>query len=429
MLFLILYLILTIITSINLINILKIQGWSIFSYAYLSLIIFYSVAPLLYYLGIFVFGIKNITLFKLGEINFSVQLLTFVLILISFIMFTFGNKSKKTSGFNFINRATYKNVNYSYILFYFVSFISIIAFIKYIHGFGGLKNAIDMAFLVRTGVYKQLEIGDTTHTVFYRFIVLSKVAFFLFLIIKRKKLVDKIVFSIVTTVMLLQLLFLSGSRQAILDFGLLFVFAQLIKERRIWDKRLFFIILTFFIALPFLRGFLFQSVESLQMENNISYGSYLDEFAFPFYSLLVSISEKYPLMFFSDFISNIFGAFVPSSWNNWIWSNELNTRLLTGYEGYYVPPGILAQGYYSLSFVGVFIITFLTGYFFKYLDDIFNELRKCNHNLIFLYSYIILFSLSWIRTGLPVNYFYHLFFIMTVIFISVSFKKIKKTLL
>ena len=181
-----------------------------------------------------------------------------------------------------------------------------------------------------------------------------------------------------------------------------------------------------FVGLPLLSNFFATSEFSLPVSISLS-NVFINEFGFPYLSLIYSIHEEYNFFFFSDFFSNIFGNFLPSSWSpDIIRTNDLNTYFMTGIKGKFVPPGFLAQGYYSLSVLGVSLISFFSGRFFALLDSYFHSLIQWNKRTVYFYANFILSSMAWIRTGLPSNYFYSFTFIWFVFFLFVSFKLERK---
>lgn len=420
----VLYIIFGIYVLKTLYNHLKKYGWSVFSYSTIFIFLFYILAPIVILLFVNNNN-KDLYAYNLPILYSNISLLlVFLVIFIGIISFFKGYESNKNSSFYITERKLYKT-NITVFMIWFILALSVIGFLLYIKGFGSFANAVNNANLVRSGYYKELEDGDTSHTFFFRFIFLSMIPF-LYSFYKgyRYSLSNKAMMMVSSTILLTTYFFLSPGRQSIIDFVLIFVLVDLINKRKVINLKIVTVGVLAFLILPTLETF-FRSSEFSLIKAKTSFTTlFVNEFGFPYLSLIYSIHEDFNFYLFSDFFSNIFGKILPTSWNPGIESsNYLNTYFMYGYRDRSVPPGLLAQGYYSLSIIGVFLISFFTGRFFSFLDNFFRSLIEYNKRAVFFYVYFILGSMVWIRTGLPGNYFYSFTFIMFIIFISVSFKK------
>lgn len=405
---------------------LRLNGWTIFNYSFSYMILFYTVVPVIsimcFLLG---FTFDNVAYILPNQSDLEVMFFTYLMIVLGIISFCLGNSKNIKFEFEFIK---FKKINATristFIVFIFCVF-SMFSLIKYIQGFGSFENAVAKAGLVRSGTFKDIEDSDTSYTFFFRFIFLSFIPLLYYFYLNKvdRTLFVKLILVFSSIVLFILYGFLTLSRQAIIDLFFMLLLSSLIKNNKVFNLRLLVFACLVFITLPVLDVFLDNNLESALELKKKPTVIIFNEFGFPFYSLMYSIQGEHGFYFFSDFIANLFGKFFPSSWNPGIEAtNYLNSKYMIGEKIQYVPPAVFAQGYYSLGVLGIIIISYLTGLFFKFLDVLFRNMLIFNINFVVFYSYFIVNSLVWIRTGLPENYFYNIVFLSTLLFLSLSFK-------
>lgn len=430
-LLIILYLVLT---SVNIYSLKKSfvdHNWSIYNYAYCYLILFYNIAPLLIYIFKFL-EINYDTVYLEPKFAFYLEIDLFIFLLISifFVIYNFSfNEFVKRRKFK-LSYSKFFNEKSIAFLFLIISAFSIFFYIK---GFGSFSNAISNADLIRSGNFIENNTNqDTGHTIFQRFINLAIIPFLYFFYNKTSKVKLIIPFVISFIILFISYVFLSGSRQSIIDIFLLFIIADLIKKNKFINFKLVFLFFLAIYILPLLDS-VFKSLsysDTLEVKTKEIdlFSVLINEFGFPFYSLYYAVIENYNFNYFSDFYLDLFGSFFPSSWGpNLKTSNYLNSFYTQGLlDKGYVPPGLLAQGYYSLGILGVLLISFFTSYVFKILDSFFKNILINNIGFVFFYSFFIVKSLAWVRTGLPGNYFYNTVLFFSFIFIVFFLNKKNK---
>lgn len=430
-LLIILYLTLTIVNVYSIKKSFVVQNWSIYNYVYCYLILFYNIAPLLIYIFKFL-EINYDSVYLEPKFAFYLEIDLFIFLMISMCFFIYNlsfNKYIKNRKFKLTHLKLFKEK--TIVLFFLI--ISAFSIFFYIKGFGSFSNAISNTDLIRSGNFIENNTNqDTGHTIFQRFINLAVVPFLYFFYTKTNKLKFIVPFIISLIILFISYVFLSGSRQSIIDIFLLFLIADLIKKNRFLNFKLIFLFFLAIYILPLLDSIF----NSLSYSNTFEvktkeidiFSVLINEFGFPFYSLYYAVIEDYKFNYFSDFYIDLFGSFFPSSWGPSIKSsNYLNSFYTQGLlEKGYVPPGLLAQGYYSLGILGILLISFFTSYLFKILDLYFKNILLNNVGFVFFYSFFIVKSLAWVRTGLPGNYFYNTVLFFSFIFIVFFLNKKNK---
>lgn len=428
--FIILFLFLTIFNSYFLVKKLKKSGWSLFAYSLIFLIIFYNILPIISLLFIEHNEVYSYRIPNFHQ-NPEILFIMFISILLGFSAFYCGylfTKNKKMQYKSVLITRTIGTLQIKDIIICLIFISSVIGFILYIKGFGSIDNAIANANFVRSGYYTSSgEFGDTSHTFFFRFIFISIIPILYYFTLARQKTAHKVMLIVSIIILFILYFYLSPGRQSIIDFFLIFIFNNLVSRKKIISWQLIIASILAILLLPFLEVFLTSGQSNISDMGFDLKETLVNEFGFPFYTLFYSIDKNYDYFFFSDFITGIFGTILPSSFNPGLESTTyINTFFITGLPGRaFVPAGILGQGYYSLGMIGIIVICGFTGWFSKKVDLYFNLLIKLNPRLSIFYSYFIVRSMVWIRTGLPANYFYSFTFVVLWIFILLSFK-IKK---
>lgn len=422
-----LFLLLGVVNIFILLKELRERGWSLFTYSLIYLVVFFNVLPVISLL--FIESDDNFA-YKIPDFyhNLEVVFLLFTCIILGFSAFYCGyyfTKNKTLQKESFLILKTNGRIHRKDLIIIIISFFSVIGLIMYIRGFGSIENAIANANFVRSGYYSSSDdFGDTSHTFFFRFIFISIIPLIYYFTLRQKILFHKIIFILSIVILIILYFFLSPGRQSIIDIILIFILNTLVSKRKILNWQLIVTGILAVISLPFLEILLNTNQLNLNQVDFDLKKTLVNEFGFPFYSLYYSIDRDYDFFFFSDFITGMYGKIFPSSFNPGIEkTNYLNTFFMTNQQGRgYVPPGLFAQGYYSFGIIGVVLISGFTGWFFKKIDLYFRKLLQIEPKYTIFYTYFIVNSMVWIRTGLPENYFYNFTFMVFWIFIFLSFK-------
>jgi hypothetical protein len=342
---------------------------------------------------------------------------------------------------------------------YFISFLSLISLVIYIHQFGDLSSlAINLA-LNRVDKLNSSLVGS--YAFFGRFINFAVIPIAYFLYKKRQALKDWIfLFFIPLAVLIFNTLFISAGKINLITLLLILYFTISIRHNKLYLHYLVFISALVFSALPVLdemfvlayrvfnkEGLLavpFQIVSAI-VSGSLGRGQFYDflkdssenfylksvlYFTYIQMSLQFSIDNSYPLLFFSDVFTG-FSKLLPSRFNIQLGLGvqELNTAIFYNFYPslpnvhYGVPPGIIAYGMYSLSLPGVLILAFLLGYIFRGIDILFKSILEIDRRFSSFYAYIIVILGIYPINGDPKEVIYNLaFLVFLVTFFTLSFK-------
>ena len=137
----------------------------------------------------------------------------------------------------------------------------------------------------------------------------------------------------------------------------------------------------------------------LDSQHDVSAGLYSEDdlagdFSYTLDSLSSAFNGGYEFRYFSDFILGFFSLvpqrLIPIETPEKI--AELNTYLALGHNDFTMPPGILALGIYSMSWLGLAIICFFFGWSGRYLQSIL-EKHKCHSQPWVSFLYIVVMSI------------------------------------
>lgn len=402
------------------------KGWTVFVYTAIYLLLFYVVAPIISLLFFSDHGgkVEGIAYVLPDQNQHEVVFFTYLCVNVGFIFFFLGYRRHLNLKLVKLTPKKLGRKKMPDFMIFLILGLSLVSLFFYIKGFGSLNGAIENANLVRSGFYKDVEDGDTVHTFFFRFIFLALIPFLYFYYNDHyTKTVKWSSFLVSLFILVILYGFLSPGRQSIIDLILIFLLTGLIKHKQFVNLKIIAFGILAFLLLPIMDSF-FVSKSFSELADSPSVNAlFINEFGFPYLSLHYAVQEDYSLFFFSDFLSGIFGRILPSSWNPGIVSsNYLNSQYMLGRDVKSIPPGILAQGYYSFGIIGIMLISFFTGLFFKFLDVFFSQVARLNNQYTYVYAYFITSSMVWVRTGLPANYFYNLTFIAFLLFFFYGFK-------
>ena len=295
-----------------------------------------------------------------------------------------------------------------------ISFILMLLFISaYILQYGGLSKALNTAAAIRSG-YGELETsGNLTFTKY-----LMPIGVFPFLTYAYLTFIDKkknyfIPFLLSAAFLFLALTLMSG-RTRIVMYLIAFSLMLFMSSK----KKLSLFDIAKFSPLAVVGGFviiygkkLFSSIESIRNGESISsiidsvegdtsfFGSLVGYFTHRVYSVEIALDQlsnsNHGLYFFKDsFYLPLY--FIPERLTGISKPDSIsyhNTELLTGIYDSMAPPGILAYGLYSLWIPGMFIIAFLYGAGFGYIDRLLIENFNNKKILIILLPLLFVWAL------------------------------------
>jgi len=391
--------------------------WTIKNYSFVFFVISYIFIPILFWIQIELYGKPQTS--YIYDTSYTVHLLAFLIILISTILFYIIKPP-------ILATRTIKEKQLKIFLTCLLT-ISTISTILFIQGQGGIENAWFNTMSIRSGSFID-EYGKQSFLFYKRFIPLSILVYFAYYAIQKNKL--DVTFQLLSLFLsLLYLLCLEGSRQALFDFVAIHFIVELINKNKAFNKKIIILGLIGYFVLPFLKFYLSGGFMHEGLNANLTGDGFsvFDEFSFAYISLTNSIKYNGDFHFFVDLYADIFGTLLPSSLKPPGIENlaSLNTFLCTGNIGKSVPPGFLGQGYYSLGIIGVIIIIVSTITLFNLLISYCDSIRIKNPHFSYLYAYLILMSVAWIRTGLYRNIFFkpNFIFFLLIIFFCTSKKQ------
>jgi len=334
--------------------------------------------------------------------DFSMQLMSFVLTLISYISIQYGYVSVKTKP---KKSEKYKKCNITK-LASVLMIISVVSLIMYASGYGGIASLMVQANSIRSSNL----ISENSYTFFKHFIPLTIIAS---LLVYNAIFVERTVknplrfwllfFLLLVPSVIISIVYIIANDGRALA-GMYLIFFILIAIKYLYDNRKITLTKLFgYLGCSLILGWIFIIGSEALMEqarggvvaggvedNNGFSEKLIKEFSFLVSGLLSSIeyidytTDRY--MFFNDTMNGVF-AWLPTSLKPIqlpdVW--DINTELIdnTAYGQY--PTSIVAQSYYDLGILGVILIPMLWGKFIKIIENFFS-----NHkNIIFSTLYMV----------------------------------------
>ena len=411
---------------------LKKEKWSIFSYTLIWLLLYYTLIPVINNVG---------QLLKLDMVTYGGlvdgSIIYQVIVLIFILSYIVGYKATPTNIAIPISRYIKINNTNSVlkILTYLLSIISFISLIIYTIGFGGFSDAVFYANSVRTGYFRLTYWGDIGFLFFKRFAFLALLPFLVYFSeASFRRTLDKLMLFVLPVITLSVLyLLLNRGRQRIIDLILITIFAGLLKKRILFNYSLLLGIILGVLLLDLLNIIFYtKSIEGMFDLLSGAHGTmnivdYYGEFAHPMLSLNRALAENYNFYYFTDYVYGVFGSFLP--FPSQLVGKEivyLNSQFIINKFDSTVPPGIIASGYYNFGILGVILTAVFIGFFVKKLDFFFINFIKIKSGYTYFYAYVIVFSSTIIRSGVPRYYFYDIVFVsfFLLLFFSFQFKNI-----
>lgn len=349
--------------------------------------------------------------------------------------YKFSNKVK-------LKKSTFKLKNL--LIASHISFFLMLLFIGiYVSQYGGVNKALNAAAAIRSG-YGELETGGKL--TFTKYLMPIGVFPFLnygYLFFIEKKKVFFLPFIITTSFLFLAFTLMSGRTRIVMYLiALVLLILSGSKNKSSVMKLIKLSPLAILGGGVIIYGKkIFSSIESIRngesvlnvinnSEDQLSFfESLVGYFSHRIYSVEIALnglSNNRDLVFFKDsfylplyFIpERLTGISKPDS------ISFLNTQLLTGIYDSMAPPGILGYGIYSLWIPGMFIIAFLYGAGFGYVDRLIHDNHNNKKILIILLPLVLVWSLygSTGDTRIVVN---GLIYIIVYLMILFSINSIK----
>lgn len=334
-----------------------------------------------------------------------------ILILISYFLALLGYK------FSYCLRLRQKKTKFElrYILIASnISFVLMLLFMMvYVFQYGGLGNALNSAAAIRSG-YGELETtGRLTFTKYLMPIGVFPFLTYAYLIFVEKNRVFFIPFIVITPLIFLAFILMSG-RTRILTYIIVLILMLLMSTKNSFSFTKFFAFtpLVFLGVIFIMYGKkIFSSIESINNGESIInvisssedqasfFESFVGYFGHRVYSVEIALNDftnnNGNLLFFKDsFYLPLY--FIPERLTGIVKPDSIsfyNTQQLTGIYESMAPPGILAYGLYSLWIPGMFIMSFLYGSGFGYLDRLMNDNNNDNKIIIILLPLLLAWAL------------------------------------
>ncbi len=414
------------------------DGWSMVAVFLLFWTIEYLVIPLSMILNdtIFFLHYKLLDLYVTNHgIDRFYSSKSFATIFIFITIFFLGVKSVRVVQFSqyILKERTIKILSKEYnllvIIGLFLALLSLASVFIYASQFGGMNRAIEAADAVRSGHGDEYWISKQ-YIFVYRFIPFSILAIIIYFILENNRGFWRLsILWIGLGVALFSRFSLFKSKQAIIEFLLLYLFYLSLKNKKsyLFHFGILFIVAIFFI--PALETYLDTGKFVISDASNIfqSILNMLTFFNFDQTSLEFALHKNYDFVYFEGIISGLRGKLIPISWLSNINGNTIftNTYYFYNLKEAIVPPGVVAFGFYNLGIFGVVIVAFISGFLVKKIDYFFINIVSYAPKFIILYAFAMTKVFTWVRTGIPKFTFYDTLLIVLGLILLIGYKKEK----
>lgn len=311
--------------------------------------------------------VSNVDIYK--------EIIYLIILILGFVSFhfsyRFSNQQKLwiAQKFDFNSLKKYNNIFSKWGIATFI--VGGGSFLVFISSFGGISRILSIAELNRSFNVTLSEFGDYRLSLFSipaRIITVTPFIY-MYLILNRKKTLDKLLFFISFTMAILFYLFNAG-RAPLLSFLLVFVYYF---ARRTFKRGWITILLAGIIFLPildYLDSFFFYLSHGLWLDVRVDYIRYIYQFSFPFITSLnitditSAFGFRYGIDFVTAFLNFIPGVNFPISYEvTSQFYNGDSWRLIGG-----IPNDFLAFSYLQMSILGVIILSSITGFIAGKID-------------------------------------------------------------
>ncbi len=411
-------------------------GWSMVAVFLLFWTIEYLVIPLSMILNdtIFFLHYKLLDLYVTNHgIDRFYSYKSFATIFIFITIFFLGVKSVRVVQFSqyILKERTIKILSKEYnllvIIGLFLALLSLASVFIYASQFGGMNRAIEAADAVRSGHGDEYWISKQ-YIFVYRFIPFSILAIIIYFILENNRGFWRLsILWIGLGVALFSRFSLFKSKQAIIEFLLLYLFYLSLKNTKsyLFHFGILFIVAIFFI--PALETYLDTGKFVISDASNIfqSILNMLTFFNFDQTSLEFALHKNYDFVYFEGIISGLRGKLIPISWLSNINGNTIftNTYYFYNLKEAIVPPGVVAFGFYNLGIFGVVIVAFISGFLVKKIDYFFINIVSYAPKFIILYAFAMTKVFTWVRTGIPKFTFYDTLLIVLGLILLIGYKR------
>ncbi len=412
------------------------DGWSMVAVFLLFWTIEYLVIPLSMILNDTIFFL-HYKLLDLYVTNHGIERFysykSFATIFIFISIFFLGVKSVKVVQFSqyILKERTIKILSKEYnllvIIGLFLALLSLASVFIYASQFGGMARAIEAADAVRSGHGDEYWISKQ-YIFVYRFIPFSILSIIIYFILENNRGFWRLsILWIGLGVALFSRFSLFKSKQAIIEFLLLYLFYLSLKNKKsyLFHFGILFIVAIFFI--PALETYLDTGKFVISDASNIfqSILNMLTFFNFDQTSLEFALHKNYDFVYFEGIISGLRGKLIPISWLSNINGNTIftNTYYFYNLKEAIVPPGVVAFGFYNLGIFGVVIVAFISGFLVKKIDYFFINIVSYAPKFIILYAFAMTKVFTWVRTGIPKFTFYDTLLIVLGLILLIGYKR------
>ncbi len=412
------------------------SGWNMVAVFLLFWTIEYLVIPLSMILNDTIFFL-NYKLLDLYTTNYGIDRFysykSFAIIFIFITIFFLGVNSVRNIKMSkyMLKERTIRILSKEYNLLVaiglFLALLSLASIFIYASQFGGIQRAIEAADAVRSGHGDEYWISKQ-YIFVYRFIPFSILSIIIYFLLEDNRGFWRwSILWIGLGVALFSRFSLFKSKQAIIEFLLLYLFYLSLKNRKsyLFHFGILFVFAIFFI--PALESYLDTGKFTISNASNIfqSILNMLSFFNFDQTSLEFALHKNYDFVYFEGVISGLRGKIIPISWLTNMNANTIftNTFYFYGFKEAIVPPGIVAFGFYNLSVLGVIIVAFLSGFLVKKIDYFFINIVSYAPKFIILYAFVMTKVFTWVRTGIPKFTFYDTILIVLTLILLIGYKR------
>lgn len=369
-------------------------------------IFFYLVIPILVKLNISKMESRYIYIAKfVSKTDIYKEIIYLIIIIMGFVFFHFSYRFSNQKKLRIVQKLDFNSLKKYNNIFSRWGIVTFIigggSFLIFISSFGGISRVLSIAELNRSFNVTLSEFGD------YRFSLFSIPAriitvtpfLYMYLILNRKKTLDKILFFISFIMSILFYLFNAG-RAPLLSFLLVFVYYF---SKRFFKRGWISILLAGIIFLPildYLDNFFFYLSHGLWLDVKVDYIRYIYQFSFPFMTSLniTDITSAFGFRFGIDFVT-AFLNFIPGV--NFPISYEVTSQFFNGDNWRLIggiPNDFLAFSYLQISILSVIMLSSIAGFIYGKID-IGLSLIPNNSSKYLITSIITIYSFFLIQSA------------------------------
>lgn len=428
------YFLLLLILGIPFIIFLKKNNWSLFLIFGAYCTMQYVIVPLFFLTSdnpdaILPKGLQMGSIYPVVDwFTFSVTLIFFTIFILSYHIFS-NNSVHQTY------TQSSELISYALPLAIILLVVSVFSLFFYIKAFGSFTEMVTASQMVRSGHVEKLDLNNSLMTKRLIGLSFSSLALSTFI---EFALVKKIIFTLSAVVILTYAIFISASKQSIIELFFVAYIYFCLKNQKTYLQLGAVLAVIFVIALLVLDPFIqYVATGEFNYDDQSLFGV-LQMFSFSQTSLGIAIHAEYSPLYFSDFITNLNSTIFPSgtipslndAYSSFVdfSTQRLNTHFFWGTYDAVVPPSIIAFGYYNAGLLGVALVAMLLGWALAFFDRHFSMLIHYDIRAALPYAVFCLQAIEIARVAIPKYTVYfapNLVLIMIFLTIFITSVKVK----